>query len=248
MTKIAMARRTFRFAISTRPNRVAALLASARSAAMRPAPHKGTATHRQRPRGSNSKLTRPNFGASAEAGLRLRRVDLVRIAPGPGPRRPAIHCLPVRRAARSLGERRGEIGREGSPDFDMEGRLGAAPEHDLHFVEQSARREPDRKRARIEIERAAGVEDTRRGRTAGDDADLPMRDVDETMRGSLEHRLRARRRYPRRRRRPRSAAIRPGRATKPRVLRPRPLTELTKAARRRRPSRRRRAPPRRRAE
>jgi hypothetical protein len=42
---------------------------------------------------------------------------------------------PVRRAARGLGERAREIGRERSPDLDMEGRLGAAPQHDLHFIE-----------------------------------------------------------------------------------------------------------------
>ena len=42
---------------------------------------------------------------------------------------------------------------------------------------------------RIEIERAAGVEDARRGRTAGDEADLAMRDVDEAMSGSVEHQL-----------------------------------------------------------
>ena len=71
----------------------------------------------------------------------------------------------------------------------MEGRLGAAPEHDLHFVEQSARGQANRKGLKVEIERAAGVEDARRGRAAGDKADLPMRDVDETMGGSVEHQL-----------------------------------------------------------
>ena len=71
----------------------------------------------------------------------------------------------------------------------MKGRFGAAPKHDLHFVEQSARREPHRERARIEIERAAGVEDACRSRPARNEADLPMRDVDETMRGPLEHGL-----------------------------------------------------------
>ena len=71
----------------------------------------------------------------------------------------------------------------------MEGRLGAAPQHDLHFVEQGAGREADRKGLEVEIERAAGIEDARRRRTAGDEADLAMRNVDQAMRGSLEHRL-----------------------------------------------------------
>src|ERR1700683_2610230 len=71
----------------------------------------------------------------------------------------------------------------------MEGRLGAAPEYDLDLVEQGARREADRKGLEIKIERAAGVEDARHRRTASDDADLAMRDVDEAMSGSVQHRL-----------------------------------------------------------
>src|SRR6201995_1538285 len=71
----------------------------------------------------------------------------------------------------------------------MESRLGAAPKGDLDLVEQRARGEADWKRARIEIERAAGIEDARRCWAAGGEADLAMRNIDQTMRGSLEHRL-----------------------------------------------------------
>src|ERR1700722_836999 len=96
---------------------------------------------------------------------------------------------PLRRAARGLGERRRQVGRERTPDLDMEGRLRAAPKHDLHFVEQSARREAHREGLEVQVKRAAGVEGARRGRTAGDQAYLAMRDVNEAVRGFLEHRL-----------------------------------------------------------
>ena len=104
---------------------------------------------------------------------------------------------------------------------------------------------PTGKALRSKVERAAGVERSRRGRPAGDKADLAMRDVDQAVGGPVEHRLDAARRAPRNRRRPRSTAIRRAQATRPRAPRLRPPAPDSPAARRRRQSRTRRAWPRR---
>ena len=137
------------------------------------------------------------------------RVHQARSRPPPGLEE-TVPTTPPRRGRPRRETRR--HGAQRAPDLDVERALAAAPEHDLRLVVERARRHADRKSARIEIERAAGVERPRRGRSADDKPELGECQTSTRLWGGpVEHRFEHFCRAAQDRRRPQSSAIRPGR-------------------------------------